>query len=224
MRRNIFSSSSIIVSGDNIPPVAVAGQDLFLEDGDSIELSGSGSYDVDGSIVTYLWSNPNAESYTITTPNTVATTITGAATGSSYLIRLTVTDDQGDSHSDDVYVHIDVVGSQKISIRSSVPLANGTGTIEIKGSQPYEVVDLSFSLSGGDSGDESMDFSGWNQGVLDSSHTSRSGSVSLSSAGYASVNYSSTGTDFMVVVTITDRSSNESMPTPEPSTAVTIPA
>ena len=42
--------------GQNIPPTAVAGDDLFVEYNFVVTLDGQQSYDSDGSIVSYFWS------------------------------------------------------------------------------------------------------------------------------------------------------------------------
>ncbi len=41
--------------GQNIPPTAIAGEDIYVDEGQAVTLDGSGSYDTDGSILGYLW-------------------------------------------------------------------------------------------------------------------------------------------------------------------------
>ncbi len=43
----------------NVPPVADAGPDQTVVEGDSVTLDGTGSYDPDGSIIEYIWDYPS---------------------------------------------------------------------------------------------------------------------------------------------------------------------
>ncbi len=38
-----------------MPPIAIAGDNLFVNYGDAVTLDGTSSYDFDGSIAGYLW-------------------------------------------------------------------------------------------------------------------------------------------------------------------------
>ena len=51
-----YESDIIINNGDqNLPPIAVAGDDITVDYGASVTLDGTGSYDFDGSINQYYW-------------------------------------------------------------------------------------------------------------------------------------------------------------------------
>ena len=88
----------------NQPPAADAGPDQQVEDADGdgsevVTLDGSGSVDVDGTIVSYVWREAGV---------TIATGVTPAATLSvgDHAITLTVTDDDGATASDSVLVTV----------------------------------------------------------------------------------------------------------------------
>jgi len=80
----------------NKPPVAIAGADQSINLPDrQVTVDGSASSDPDGTVKAYSWqqlSGPTTA--TITSPGAASTTITGLDTG-TYIIQLTVTDNQG---------------------------------------------------------------------------------------------------------------------------------
>lgn len=97
---------NVLVQPGNVAPVANAGanQTITLPTS-SVSLSGSASTD-DVGIATYTWTKVGGPAtFTITTPTTVNTTVTGLVAG-IYVFRLTVTDAGGLSHSDDVQVTV----------------------------------------------------------------------------------------------------------------------
>lgn len=220
MRRSIFSMNTQ-ATGGLIFPVSIAGPDQSKSAGvTSVNLSGTASYDLDGTITTYLWTQISGPATTITTPNTVTTSITGLTDGNTYVFRLTVTDDDTQQHSDDITITVDVFAASELEITSTIPSNIGNGTLDFIYGEPYEVISLLFELSNTSSGD-SVDFSGAQIGVLDDSHPTRTGSVTLNSSGVISKNYSGQGTPtFNCLVTITGRSSSESIP-PSDSTYLT---
>jgi len=98
-------ASSTIVGDEvqNIPPVAVAGTDQTVTDTDDggdedVTLDGSGSFDVDGTIVSYDWTwtgdSATGESPTATFP-------VGETT-----VTLTVTDDEGATDTNEVIITV----------------------------------------------------------------------------------------------------------------------
>ncbi|MFM7203845.1 MAG: carbohydrate binding domain-containing protein [Myxococcota bacterium] len=82
------------VGAGNKPPVADAGDDVTVSVGKTFLLDGSGSYDPDGRIVSYQWSN-NASG------EIVEATL---ASPGAYTYTLTVTDDKGATSSDSVVI------------------------------------------------------------------------------------------------------------------------
>ncbi|MDI3322288.1 PKD domain-containing protein [Pinibacter soli] len=90
---------------NNKPPVANAGND-FTTSNSYAYLSAGGSYDPDGSIAGYNWtqvSGPNTA--TILSGNSMFPTVQGLVSG-SYVFRVTVTDNQGATASDDVQLTV----------------------------------------------------------------------------------------------------------------------
>jgi len=78
----------------NLPPVADAGPDMTITEGQSVTLDGRGSYDPDGTIVTYTWKIGLA---TIGTGAVITYTPKSSGT---YTISLVVTDDDGETATD----------------------------------------------------------------------------------------------------------------------------
>ena len=223
MRRAIFSMNTQSVSG-NIPPVANAGKNVSIGTATAVFVSGSLSYDPDGTITDYLWTQVTSfAGVTIVDPTLVEAAFTGLTSPSEdYIFRLTVTDNEGAQDSDDITIKTSSdPSSNTLYINSSQPDEFGSGTLDFGSGEPLEVISLSFTLSGASGGD-SIDFSGANVGVLDSLHSFRTGSVNLNSAGSVSKNYSSSGSGFTCVVEITSRSSAEPIPTVK-TTQIIIP-
>jgi hypothetical protein len=89
----------------NQPPTANAGPDQTIHmPTRTATLSGSGS-DPDGSIVSYLWTKVSGLGGNITSPNTASTTVTGLIVG-TYVFRLTVTDNNGATATDNVTITV----------------------------------------------------------------------------------------------------------------------
>jgi hypothetical protein len=78
----------------NQPPVADAGPDQIVNKGDTVFFDGSGSYDVDGTIVNYTWDFDDGDFGYGEFPTHVYT-VAGV-----YYVNLTVTDDDGATGSD----------------------------------------------------------------------------------------------------------------------------
>lgn len=98
-----------VLSGEppSVPPVAEAGADqtIYLPT-NQVTVNGSGSSDADGTITTYLWEQISGTSATITSPNSVSTTITGLTTAGARVFRLTVTDNDGLQATDTVTINV----------------------------------------------------------------------------------------------------------------------
>ena len=92
----------------NMPPVANAGGNKTITlPTNSVSLSGDLSYDPDGTLVRFAWSNVSGpDGSVITSPGLSATTVTGLVAG-TYTFRLAVTDNKGASNADTVVVVVD---------------------------------------------------------------------------------------------------------------------
>jgi hypothetical protein len=128
----------VTVTSTNTPPTANAGADQTITLPTSNgTLTGSGA-DPDGTITTYAWtkvSGPAGEA--ITTPAAATTTITGLAQG-TYVFRLTVTDNEGATGSDEVTITVVAPPNapptanagldQSITLPVNTVTLNGSGT------------------------------------------------------------------------------------------------
>ena len=121
-------------------PVARAGDNQTVVDSDgngseSVQLDGSASSDPDGSIVSYAWSDNGSP-----LPTTQASPLVDLSVG-VHTIQLTVTDNEGGTHSDDVVVTVQSStpgsscqalafnGSKKLNLTSPITL-NADFTLE----------------------------------------------------------------------------------------------
>ncbi len=80
------------------PPIADAGSDLIVQEGNSVTLDGSASYDPDGSITSYFWEQTAGSSVTFSNSTSVRPIFTAPDVGSqggSLSFRLTITDNDG---------------------------------------------------------------------------------------------------------------------------------
>lgn len=104
------SSDTVVITvnpAPNLPPTANAGVDQTVESLTTVTLSGSG-VDSDGSIATYLWQRLTGPVVTLTNANSATASFVApsVAAPTSLSFRLTVTDDQGDSGTDDIVITV----------------------------------------------------------------------------------------------------------------------
>lgn len=121
----------------NQAPTANAGTDkTLILPINSVTLFGSGS-DVDGQIISYLWTKVSGPSGgIISTPTASSTTITNLIEG-TYTYKLTVTDDKGANGSDEVSIVVNpeivsptftlsLSGSRKSPVHTLKPIVTGS--------------------------------------------------------------------------------------------------
>jgi len=92
------ATDSITITTTNlgVPPVASAGRDQKVLQGSEVFFDGSSSYDPNGTIVSYSWSNGLTSSQGYVTYHNLG----------SYTVTLTVTDDEGLTASDSIVVEV----------------------------------------------------------------------------------------------------------------------
>ncbi|GAB4296311.1 MAG: hypothetical protein Kow0098_19380 [Ignavibacteriaceae bacterium] len=103
-------SSLVIPGGSGTAPVAVANGPYSGIEGNPIDFSSAGSYDPDGSIVSYLWNFGDGNTSTSANP-----THTYLSAG-TYPVTLTVTDNDGLFDSDVTTANISTIGGDPVVI------------------------------------------------------------------------------------------------------------
>ena len=95
---------NIVIPANN-PPVANAGPDQTVYEGETVVLDGTGSSDPDLDTITYLWTQTAGTSITLSDPAAANPYFTAALEG-ALTFRLTVTDSGGLQHSDLCIVNV----------------------------------------------------------------------------------------------------------------------
>jgi len=106
---NISSGHTISADFVNSVPIADAGTDQTVDEGVTVILNGSGSSDPDGGITSYLWTQTEGTSVTLSDPNAVQPTFTApnvTLAGDILTFQLTVTDAGGLTDTDTVSITI----------------------------------------------------------------------------------------------------------------------
>jgi len=90
------------------PPVADAGPDQTVDEGNTVTLDGSGSTDPDNEIASYLWTQTDGTSVTLSDPTAVQPTFLPPPVdaGTTLTFQLTVEDSSGLQGTDDVAITI----------------------------------------------------------------------------------------------------------------------
>jgi len=105
--QNYFLNIGVHVYGDtgeNLEPVANAGQDQSVIFGSVVTLNGSASADPDGTIESYQWSQTAGASVGLSSVTQPVVTFTAPSSSDSLSFTLTVTDNEGATSSATVYV------------------------------------------------------------------------------------------------------------------------
>jgi hypothetical protein len=126
------------VISNNFAPIADAGDDQTVNEGDTVALDGSGSTDSDGMIISYHWeqivgtpvslSDPKAVD-----PNFISPTIN--SNGEALAFRLTITDDDGLKATDITIVNIVINNMPPIADAGSDQTVDEGETVVLDGSR-----------------------------------------------------------------------------------------
>ncbi len=118
---NTATATVAVTVKTHIPPVANAGPNTTTSVTSGLQLNGTGSYDVDGTIVSYSWVQlSGAGGVTITNENSATPTVDGLQPG-VYVFQLTVTDDAGASASATVTITVTSTSSNTDTTTTAQP-------------------------------------------------------------------------------------------------------
>ncbi len=98
-----------VPQSQNTPPIANAGSDCIIPEGDPVVLDGSASGDPDGTIVTYHWIQTAGTTVTLSDAAAVKPGFTApqvSSAGETLTFQLTVTDNGGLTNSDTVSISV----------------------------------------------------------------------------------------------------------------------
>ncbi len=139
---------TVTISTENSAPVANAGPDQTPFVGATVTLDGSGSSDVDGDELTYLWSFqsfPEGSTAALSDPTAVNPTFDVDLAG-TYVVQLIVNDGLVDSDPVTVTISTEVVA--EVVIDNGDPETSYTGTWSISGASGYYGTDSLYARYG----------------------------------------------------------------------------
>jgi hypothetical protein len=129
-----------------VAPTADAGPDQMVDEGTGVTLNGSNSFDTDGTIASYLWSQTGGTAVTINNSTSAIATFTApnvGVSGATLTFQLTVTDNDGETGTDSCVVNITGVNNAPTAVAvapvTSVAeltagvVLNGTGSSDPEG-------------------------------------------------------------------------------------------
>ncbi len=134
---------TVIVSTENVPPVANAGSDQTVKLGDTVLLNGSNSTDADGDSITYSWSlsnKPAGSTAALSDPTASKPTFVADKSG-SYTATLVVNDGKVDSDSNEVIISTENVppianaGPDQTSKVGNTVTLDGSGSTDADGNK-----------------------------------------------------------------------------------------
>ncbi len=126
----LHSTDSVIinVTHENKPPVSDSGHDQTVNDNIVVVLDGSGSYDTDDAIVSFLWSQTSGAPVSLSDPAAEQPYFTAPvvlADDASLSFQLTVTDSRGLKSTDSCIVDVKNPTSDSTGISSDQPVMGG---------------------------------------------------------------------------------------------------
>ncbi len=167
-------TASVIVTALNEPPVANAGPDQTALVDETVSFDGSGSYDPDGTIVSYAWDFGDG------TTGTGETTTHAYSTAGIYTVTLTVTDDGGATGTDTALITVTEAPTNTMHVASIVM---STTKYKDKGMFTYATATVKIVDANGDPVNDAKVSGTWS-GLTDDSDsgsTESNGEVALDS-------------------------------------------
>ena len=122
----------------NIPPVADAGPDQIAAVNTTVTLNGTGSYDPDGSISSYFWTQTSGTPVTLSGPWSATPSFTAPSTAGTLTFQLTVADSSNQEVSDTVTIIISsppraYAGPDQVVARGTTVTLDGSGSRDVDG-------------------------------------------------------------------------------------------
>jgi hypothetical protein len=141
---DVTSTLTISVTPVNDPPVADAGPDQTVKEGDVVTLDGAASRDVEVGALTYAWTQTGGSTVTLSNAGAISPTFTApsvGADGALLTFQLRVTDAGGLSHVDSVNITVlnvvipcDVDDNNVIDLSDAVLLLRILARLDTSGS------------------------------------------------------------------------------------------
>ncbi|MCK4718758.1 MAG: PKD domain-containing protein, partial [Thermoplasmata archaeon] len=128
----LTGQDSITVTVINGIPIAIAGPDQAVYEDDTVHFDGSGSYDPDGGTMEFRWDFDSSNGIQIDAVGPNPSHVYTLAR--TYLVTLTVVDDEGDSVTDTLEVRVSNVpptaygGADRVLLEDQSTIFTGTGT------------------------------------------------------------------------------------------------
>jgi hypothetical protein len=100
---------NVTATGTHMPPVANAGPDQSVNNGDNVTLDGSASTDPQGTTLTFAWTQTGGTAVTLTGANTAKANFIAPNANDNLTFQLKVTDAEGETATDSVTVTVKVI-------------------------------------------------------------------------------------------------------------------
>ncbi len=122
-------------------PVAKAGNDVTITlPTNSVQLSGSSSYDPDGTI-TYSWAKTAGPTQFNISNSTIVNPVFSNLTAGTYTLRLTVTDNKGATATDDINIIVNPVPANQLPVAKAgndLTITLPTNSAQLNGNSSYD--------------------------------------------------------------------------------------